>query len=76
MLYHTSFKLNVVNLPKASPLGPPMNPLRDSHCPPDPQLHFTSQFKENAEFFSVLANTLECKPCIILLFAVVFFKSL
>ena len=32
-LYHTSFKLNIVNFPRAWPPGPPMNPLKSSQCP-------------------------------------------
>ena len=57
-LYRTSFKLYIVNIPRALSPGPPVNPVRGPQYPPDSQLHFISQFMQNAEFFSFLANAL------------------
>ena len=43
-LYHTSFKLNIVNYERA------LNPMRGSQWSQTIQLHFISQFMQNAEF--------------------------
>ena len=46
-LYHTSFKLNIVNLSRALPSGPPLNLLRSSQCAHTPQELFLSQSMQN-----------------------------
>ena len=50
-LYHTSFKLNIVNLSRALSSGPPLKPLRGSQCFHAPQELFISQSMQNAIFF-------------------------
>ena len=37
---------------------PPLNPLRDYQCPPDPQLHFLSESMQNAKCSSFVVNAL------------------
>ena len=61
-LYHTSFKLNIVNFLLAFQLGSPLNPMKDWHCLPEPQLHFISQFMQMQSFFPFLANALYKLP--------------
>ena len=55
-LYYTSFKLNIVNVPRTLPFSSPLSPLRASQCPPDPHLCLISQFMQNPEYFSFLMD--------------------
>ena len=59
MLYHSSLKLNVVNLLRSLRNWSPTEPTEGFTENPGTQLCFISQFMENAEFFSFLANALE-----------------
>ena len=57
-LYYTSFKLNIVNVPRMLPPWSPKKLTERLSVPPDPQLHFISQFMQIVDFFSFLAKTL------------------
>ena len=54
-----NFELTAVYFSRALHPGPSLNPMRGLHFPPDSKLRFISQFRQNAEFFSFLANALE-----------------
>ena len=56
-LYHTSFELNIGNFSRALPWST-TEPTEGLTVHPDPNLHFTSKFMENAEFFFFLGNAL------------------
>ena len=54
-LCHASFKLNIVNVPRTVPPGPPLNPLRGSQCP-RPRAAFYFPIYSKQIIFSFLAN--------------------
>ena len=56
-LYHTSFKLNIVNFSSVLPHGP-LEHIEGLTVHRDPQLRFISQFMQNAKFFSFPPNAL------------------
>ena len=56
-LYHTSFKLNIVNFSRALPPGPLLNPLWDSSDPGLPttfyfSIHARNIFNANDKYFT------------------------
>ena len=58
-LYHTSFKLNIVNFPRALHPDPPLNSLRGSQCPPQtPSCTLFPNSCKTQNYFSFLANAL------------------